>query len=98
MLSVRGGQLDVEVHGLFGITRHHWSRAEVKAVRAGMDLTEHGGCGGEDLCIAPQQGPPVSVLSYRGKEEVAWMAQHVQQALGLRAEEVSLAQTRDLNE
>jgi hypothetical protein len=82
-LSVRDGQFAVEVHGLFSTNRHHWSRTEVKEVRAGLGPAANEESGSEDLTIVPRSGPPVRLLGYRGKAEIAWMAQLVRQALGL---------------
>jgi hypothetical protein len=82
-LSVRGGQLDVEVHGLFGITRHHWSGTEIKEVLTDVGAPGLGVNSTGNLCIVPHRGLAVGVLGYRGKQETAWMTQLVREALGL---------------
>jgi hypothetical protein len=95
-LSVRGGQLDVDMHGLFRTTHYHLSRTEVREVRAGGNLEDD--CGKEELCIEPRRGPPVRLLGYRGKKEIAWMAQTVRRALGLDQDDGSLTQSRGLSQ
>jgi hypothetical protein len=82
-LSVRGGHLAIEVCGLFGTKCHHWSRSDVKDIRADVGTAGLGINSTRNLCIMPASGFPVGVLGYRGKAEVAWMAQVVRTALGL---------------
>ena len=84
-LSVQGGELRIEVRGLFGTKQWAWRREEVAAIRvddSGMRVNDRPVL---NLQVHPCVGKKTGVLAGRDEDELRWMATRLRSVLKVPA-------------
>lgn len=84
-LSVAGGTLVVETHGVFGIKRREWHRNELSSIRADRSGMEVNKVPVIELQVHPVRGKKTGLLAGRPDEELRWMATELRRAMDLPA-------------
>jgi hypothetical protein len=84
VISAEDGRLQVEVRGLFGVTRREWGPGELTAIRAdsGFEVNDRPVL---ELQIHPLDGKKWGMLAGRDEDELRWMATRLRRALALPA-------------
>jgi hypothetical protein len=81
-----GRLLVLQFGGLFGKRRHEWAVEELAAIRVAASDTSVGNRPLMQLQIVPTGGKPVSLLTGRDEQELAWIATVLRRELNLPAE------------
>jgi hypothetical protein len=84
--TVSPTQLAIEQFGVFGRTNYSWPARSLRFIQVQSKYTsdkDGGGSWSISLVVQPQEGQPLSLLEYRPKPELEWVATALREVLGL---------------
>jgi hypothetical protein len=79
-------QLVIEDVGVFGRVRHVWPTRSLRSIQVESKLksdSDSSGAWSISLVVQPQDGESLSLLEYRAKPELEWLATTLREVLGL---------------